>query len=102
MHRSLAHSEASVTKKTGIVCWCHQILGWVSLVCDCYGPCVSRFNWVPSIHDTSGYLIVLPSSVPIAVTSLKANMVEVNRELWIVDAEECEKSGSIHTAQAVM
>lgn len=29
-------------------------------------------------------------------------MVEVNRELWIVDAEEAEKSGSVHTAQAIM
>ena len=36
------------------------------------------------------------------MTSLKANMVEINREFWITDAEECEKAGSVHTAQAIM
>ena len=29
-------------------------------------------------------------------------MVEINRELWITDAETCEKGGSVHTAQAIM
>ena len=29
-------------------------------------------------------------------------MVEINRELWITDAEACEKGGSVHTAQAIM
>ena len=37
-----------------------------------------------------------------AVSSLKANMVEINRELWVIDAEECEKAGSVHTAQAIV
>ena len=38
----------------------------------------------------------------IAVSSLKNNMVEINRELWIQDGEACEKGGSVHTAQAIM
>ena len=37
-----------------------------------------------------------------ALNSLRANMVEVNRDLWIKDAEDCEKSGSIVTCQAIM
>ncbi|VDD79393.1 unnamed protein product [Mesocestoides corti] len=36
------------------------------------------------------------------VQSLKANMVEINREEWIKEAEECEKAKSILTAQAII
>ena len=37
-----------------------------------------------------------------ALTSLSANGVEMNREQWIKDAEDAEKSGSVHTCQAIM
>ena len=37
-----------------------------------------------------------------ALTSLQANLVEINRDQWVTDAEECEKSGSVHTAQSIM
>ena len=37
-----------------------------------------------------------------ALSSLQANVVEINREQWIKDAEEAEKSGSLHTCQAVV
>ena len=37
-----------------------------------------------------------------ALTSLRANGVELNREQWIEDAENCEKSGSVVTCQAIM
>jgi len=37
-----------------------------------------------------------------ALTSLSANGVEMNREQWIKDAEDSEKSGSVHTCQAIM
>ena len=37
-----------------------------------------------------------------ALASLRANMVEVNRELWITDAEDAEKAESIATAQAIV
>ncbi|KAM7536518.1 hypothetical protein Aperf_G00000083204 [Anoplocephala perfoliata] len=36
------------------------------------------------------------------VQSLKANMVEINREEWIKEAEECEKANSVLTAQAII
>lgn len=38
----------------------------------------------------------------LAVSSLAANGVEINRELWIVDAEDVDKSGSTYTAQSIM
>ena len=37
-----------------------------------------------------------------AVTSLKANGVEINRDLWIKDAEESEKADSVVTCRAIM
>jgi len=37
-----------------------------------------------------------------ALTSLSANGVEMNREQWIKDAEDAEKSASVHTCQAIM
>ena len=36
------------------------------------------------------------------MTSLVANGVEINRDLWIKDGEESEKSGSVETCQAIM
>lgn len=45
---------------------------------------------------------MVPKIIDRAVSSLQANMVEINRELWIQDAEESEKAGSVHTAQAVI
>ena len=36
------------------------------------------------------------------MTSLSNNGVEINRELWIVDAEEADKAGATYTAQAIM
>ena len=38
----------------------------------------------------------------VAISSLQANGVEINREQWIKDGEECDKTGGIHTAQAIM
>ena len=38
----------------------------------------------------------------VALTSLRANGVEINREFWIEDAEDCEKAGSVNTCQAIM
>ena len=36
------------------------------------------------------------------MTSLSNNGVEINRELWIVDAEEADKADATYTAQAIM
>jgi pre-mRNA-processing factor 6 len=38
----------------------------------------------------------------IALASLRANMVEINREHWLKDAIDCEKAGSVHTCQALI
>jgi pre-mRNA-processing factor 6 len=38
----------------------------------------------------------------LALASLRANMVEINREHWLKDAIDCEKAGSIHTCQALI
>ncbi len=40
--------------------------------------------------------------VDLGVQSLRANMVEINRDEWIKEAEACEKAKSVLTAQAVM
>jgi hypothetical protein len=37
-----------------------------------------------------------------ALKSLRANMVEINRDQWIKDAEDCEKAGSIRTCQEIV
>ena len=29
-------------------------------------------------------------------------MVEINKEQWLKDAEDCEKAGSINTCQAIV
>ena len=38
----------------------------------------------------------------LAVASLRSNGVEINRDQWIKDAEECEKADSVFTCQAIM
>jgi pre-mRNA-processing factor 6 len=38
----------------------------------------------------------------VALTSLSANGVEINREQWIKDAEDAEKAGSVKTCQAIV
>ena len=63
----------------------------------------------PSIHP-SIYPCIHPSIYssthlsirPLALGSLQVNGVEINREQWIKDAEECNKTGATHTAQAIM
>ena len=37
-----------------------------------------------------------------ALTSLKANMVEINRELWLKEAEDCDHAESPITCQAIV
>lgn len=46
--------------------------------------------------------IVVCCCVCLALTSLRANGVELNREQWIEDAEDCEKAGSVATCQSIM
>lgn len=37
-----------------------------------------------------------------ALTSLSTNGVEINREHWMKEAMEAEKSGSVHTCQTII
>ena len=55
----------------------------------------------PSIHSSIHSSFHL-SIHPLALGSLQVNGVEINREQWIKDAEECNKTGATHTAQAIM
>ncbi|XP_065898185.1 pre-mRNA-processing factor 6-like [Dysidea avara] len=45
---------------------------------------------------------MVPKIIERGVASLLANMVEINRDQWIKDAEECEHSGSVYTCQAII
>ena len=59
---------------------------------------------LPSIHVSTPYIYssIHLSIRPLALGSLQVNGVEINREQWIKDAEECNKTGATHTAQAIM
>ena len=46
--------------------------------------------------------LLMPQIIERAVSSLKANMVEINRELWLKEAEECDQAGSAITCQAIV
>ena len=37
-----------------------------------------------------------------ALTSLSANGVEINREMWFQEAIEAEKAGAVHCCQAII
>ena len=37
-----------------------------------------------------------------ALNSLRSHMVEINRELWLKDAEDCERAGSLATCQSIV
>ena len=51
---------------------------------------------------TAGNVQNVPKIVERALTSLKANGVEVNREHWLKDAQDSEKAGSVETAKSIM
>lgn len=46
----------------------------------------------------SGVDIVIENGIK----ALRANMVEINREHWMKDAEDCDKYGSTAVAQAIV
>ena len=67
-----------------------------------------NFKMVPKIIDRGRFELSLCSYTSISVAmvtaigSLQANGVEINREQWIKDAEECDKTRGVHTAQVIM
>ncbi|VEL13627.1 unnamed protein product [Protopolystoma xenopodis] len=54
------------------------------------------------LEEAQGNYAMVSKIIDRGVSSLQANMVEINRDLWIKDAEDCERAKSIHTAQAIM
>lgn len=53
------------------------------------------------LEEANGKTDMIEKIVERALSSLKANMVEINREQWLKDAVETEKSGSVLTCQAI-
>ncbi|XP_018654317.1 putative pre-mRNA splicing factor [Schistosoma mansoni] len=54
------------------------------------------------LEEAQGNQNMVQKIVDRGVASLQANMVEINRDQWIKDAEECEKAKSVLTAQAII
>jgi pre-mRNA-processing factor 6 len=63
-----------------------------------------RQIWVTAakLEEANENYTMVPKIVERALTSLQGSSVEVNRDHWIKDAEEAEKGGSVHTAQAII
>ncbi|GAA37598.2 pre-mRNA-processing factor 6 [Clonorchis sinensis] len=54
------------------------------------------------LEEAQGNQPMVPKIIDRGVASLQANMVEINRDQWIKDAEECEAAKSVLTAQAII
>ncbi|XP_023560066.1 pre-mRNA-processing factor 6 [Octodon degus] len=63
-----------------------------------------RHIWITAakLEEANGNTQMVEKIIDRAITSLRANGVEINREQWIQDAEECDRAGSVATCQAVM
>ncbi|GFO02968.1 pre-mRNA-processing factor 6 [Plakobranchus ocellatus] len=63
-----------------------------------------RQVWITAakLEEANGNSHMVERIIERALNSLRANMVEINRDHWIHDAEDCEKSGSIITCQAII
>ncbi|XP_030829995.1 pre-mRNA-processing factor 6 [Strongylocentrotus purpuratus] len=63
-----------------------------------------RKIWISAakLEEANNNMVNVMKIIDRAITSLKANMVEINREQWIEDAEECEKASSVGTCQAII
>ncbi|KAA3678288.1 pre-mRNA-processing factor 6 [Paragonimus westermani] len=54
------------------------------------------------LEEAQGNHAMVQKIVDRGVASLQAHMVEINRDQWIKDAEECEAAQSVLTAQAII
>ncbi|XP_014675353.1 PREDICTED: pre-mRNA-processing factor 6-like [Priapulus caudatus] len=63
-----------------------------------------RLIWITAakLEEANSNIHMVEKIVERALASLRANMVEINREQWMSDAEECERAGSIATCQAII
>uniref|UniRef100_A0A8C3TKG8 Pre-mRNA-processing factor 6 n=1 Tax=Catharus ustulatus TaxID=91951 RepID=A0A8C3TKG8_CATUS len=65
---------------------------------------MDRHIWITAakLEEANGNAQMVEKIIERAITSLRANGVEINREQWIQDAEECGKAGSVATCQAII
>lgn len=63
-----------------------------------------RQIWIMAakLEEANGNLPMVDKIIDRAVKSLEANRVEIKRDQWLQDAQECEKAGSVRTCQAVI
>jgi len=63
-----------------------------------------RQIWITAakLEEANDNQVMVDKIIERGVSSLALNNVEINRELWIVDAEEADKAGSIYTAQSII
>lgn len=54
------------------------------------------------LEEAQGNQTMVGKIIERGVSSLQANMVELNRDQWIREAEDCERASSVLTAQAVI
>ena len=54
------------------------------------------------LEEANDNAVMVGRIVERAISSLSANGVEINREFWLKDAVQCERSGSVLTCQAVI
>ncbi|KAI1238545.1 hypothetical protein IHE44_0013279 [Lamprotornis superbus] len=60
--------------------------------------------WITAakLEEANGNTQMVEKIIDRAITSLRANGVEINREQWIQGAKECGKAGSVATCQAIV
>ncbi|XP_048590658.1 pre-mRNA-processing factor 6 [Nematostella vectensis] len=63
-----------------------------------------RLIWITAakLEEANNNMPMVEKIIERAVASLKSNGVEINRDQWIKDAEECEKAQSVETCQAII
>jgi len=63
-----------------------------------------RQIWITAakLEEANGNISMVTKIIDRAVSSLKANSVEINREQWIKDAEEADAAKSVSTCQAII
>eukprot|EP00093_Oithona_nana_P009284 09284.XXX_71659_74475_1 [CDS] Oithona nana genome sequencing. len=63
-----------------------------------------RLIWITAakLEEANGNCGMVGKIIDRGISSLSANAVEINKELWMKDAMDTEKAGSIQTCQAVV
>lgn len=63
-----------------------------------------RQIWIMAakLEEANGNHGMVDKIIDRAIKSLEANQVEINRDQWLEDAIECDKTGSMRTCQAII